>query len=510
MKKCTTKPKAQPFDILRACNDPKVFGAAFRDKATWSAWFAFLAALFGLHMTPDQLAIYQQCTGRKLAPVSPAVEAWLVCGRRAGKSFILAVIACFLAALKDWTPHLGVGERATVMVIAADRRQARTIMRYVKGLLRSVPMLARSIEAERTEGIDLNNRITIEVHTASFRTVRGYTVVAALLDELAFWQGEDSSNPDFEIVSAIRPAMATIPDAMLLCASSPYARKGALWEAYHRYFGQDGPVPVLVWQSDTRRMNPTVPQSLIDAEYEKDPIAAEAEYGAQFRTDLEAYVSREAVEASVEWGVHERGALDGIRYAGFVDVSGGGADSFALAIAHKEVDFGLVDAIREVRPPLSPEAVIAEFADLLKSYGITRVIGDRYGGEFPREQFRKHGIEYEPSKDPKGALYLDFLPMLNSGKIKLLGSKRLVSQLLGLERNTARGGRDSIDHARGGHDDVANAVAGALLLATAKRPQMRMGTVDPDGFVHWRDEEPLNHSRIRWITVDESGREVKR
>jgi len=179
-----------------------------------------------------------------------------------------------------------------------------------------------------------------------------------------------------------------------------------------------------------------------------------------------------------------------------------------LAIAHKEGDVGVLDAIREVRPPLSPEAVITEFADLLRVYRITRVIGDRYGGEFPREQFQKNGVEYEPSKDPKGALYLNFLPMLNSGKIKLLGSKRLVSQLLGLERNTARGGRDSIDHARGGHDDVANAVAGALLLATAKRPQMRMGTVDPDGFVHWRDEEPLNHSRIRWITVDEHGDEL--
>ena len=48
----------------------------------------------------------------------------------------------------------------------------------------------------RSESLDLSNRITIEVHTASFRTVRGYTVVAALLDELAFWQGEDSSNPE--------------------------------------------------------------------------------------------------------------------------------------------------------------------------------------------------------------------------------------------------------------------------------------------------------------------------
>ena len=54
------------------------------------------------------------------------------------------------------------------------------------------------------------------MHTCSFRTTRGYTVVAACCDELAFWRGEDSSNPDDEIINAIKPAMATIPNAMLL------------------------------------------------------------------------------------------------------------------------------------------------------------------------------------------------------------------------------------------------------------------------------------------------------
>ena len=64
------------------------------------------------------------------------------------------------------------------MVIAADRRQARVIMRYVTGLLRSVPMLAQLIESETQERVDLRNRVTIEVHTASFRSTRGYAIIA--------------------------------------------------------------------------------------------------------------------------------------------------------------------------------------------------------------------------------------------------------------------------------------------------------------------------------------------
>ena len=118
------------------------------------------------------------------------------------------------------------------MIIAADRRQARVIMRYARALLEGVPMLAALIENETQEAINLLNRTTIEVSTASFRTVRGYTIIAALCDEIAFWRTDDSASPDTEILAALRPAMATVPGAMLLCASSPYARRGALYAAW--------------------------------------------------------------------------------------------------------------------------------------------------------------------------------------------------------------------------------------------------------------------------------------
>jgi hypothetical protein len=416
------------------------------------------------------------------------------------------LVAVYLACFRDWQPFLNVGERGTVMIVAADRRQARTILRYVKGLIQIVPMLKQTIETERLDGLDLSNKVTVEVHTRSFRSVRGYSCVACLADEMAFWFGEDSANPDFEVLNAIRPAMATVPGSMLLVASSPYARKGALWEAYHKHFGKGG--PILVWRAATTRMNPTVSQSFIDAEYEKDPIAAAAEYGAQFRTDIESFVSRESVEACVDWGTHERGFLSRHRYVAFCDPSGGsGGDSFTVAVAHNEGGLGMLDCTRGVKPPFSPEGVVNEFADLLKNYRITKVVGDRFAGEWPREQFRKKGIQYDASAKPKSDLYRDALPLINSGAVRLLGDKRFVNQLISLERNTARGGRDSIDHARGAHDDVANAVAGALLLAGGKKPHSRLGAIGTDGVVHWHNtDEPRQH--VHYISVDERGREL--
>jgi hypothetical protein len=223
------------MNLLQAMADANLFSPWFKDPTTWSAWRSFLCALFALKMTNEQVETFQRCTNRLQPPTKPASEAWLVCGRRAGKSFILALIAVYLATFRDYRKSLTHGERGTVMVLARDRAQARTILRYVQALLTQVPMLAKMIEREVAEGFDLTNSITIEVASASYRSVRGYTIVAALCDELAFWRtDEGSSDPDHEIISALRPAMATIPGAMLLCASSPYARRGALWDAHRR------------------------------------------------------------------------------------------------------------------------------------------------------------------------------------------------------------------------------------------------------------------------------------
>jgi terminase large subunit-like protein len=455
--------------LLEAMADRNLFAPWFRDSTTWAAWRAFIAALFALPMTPEQLTIYQQSTGRVAPPQQSATEAWLICGRRAGKSFILALCAVFLACFFEYRKFLAPGERGTVLIIATNSKQARVIVRYVRALLTHIPMLAKLIERETADAFDLSNSVTIEVHPASAKSTRGYAVVAALLDEVAFFPTDDSANPDYDILDAIRPGMATIPNAMLLCASSPYARRGALWDAHRRHFGRDGD-PVLVWRAPTRTMNPSVSQQVIDAAAERDPASAAAEWLAEFRSDIESFINREAVEACIAWGVRERAPMQSVRYYGFVDPSGGSADSMTLATGHREDDIVVVDALREIKPPFSPESAVAEFSELLKSYHVIKITGDRYAGEWPRERFREHGIVYEPAQKPKSDLYRDLLPAINSRKLDLLDDARLLTQLVSLERRTARGGRDSIDHAPGAHDDLANALAG---LAAATRSKYR-------------------------------------
>ena len=228
----------------RLHRDPKVFGQHFKG-GTFDAWLAFLAALFALPMTAEQLAIYRKHTGRTDPPTQPAKEAWLVVGRRGGKSFILAVIAVFLACFKDWRGHLAAGEHGTLMIIAEDRKQCRAIMRFIRGLLHGAPMLRRTIVNETTKSVTLKNRIVIEVHLLASAAREDIRRSAASGRESACGQATICRpNPTSRCSTHIRPGMATIPDAMLLCASSPHGQRGALWDATGSI---SAPTPTTFW-----------------------------------------------------------------------------------------------------------------------------------------------------------------------------------------------------------------------------------------------------------------------
>jgi hypothetical protein len=141
-----------------------------------------------------------------------------------------------------------------------------------------------------------------------------------------------------------------------------------------------------------------------------------------------------------------------------------------LAIGHSQGELAVLDLLRARKPPFSPEQVTAEFAADCRRYGIHEIGGDRYAGDWPGEQFRKHSIHYRVADRPKSEIYQSCLPMLNSGRVELLDDKALRQQFVALERKTARSGRDSIDHRPGSHDDIVNAAAGALIQCAHSEP----------------------------------------
>jgi hypothetical protein len=415
-KAASAKPAKPAVTILDLMHDTALLGRWFKRGDTWRQWERFLACFDNLEhaIDADALELFKQCTGRNRLLGEPYKEAWLVVGRRGGKSIVSSLIATCLA-IQDYRKYLGPGERATVMVLAGDRRQARVCKRFIKGFFDHAPMLHAMVERETAECIDLNNRVSIEICVSNPRATRGYTIAACIADEIATWPVDEySPDRDMETLNAIRPAMLSIPSSRLLCITCPYARKGAVWEAYRRHYGQDDS-RVLVWQAPTTVMNPSVDQAVIDAAYADDPESASAEYGAQFRSDIAAFISAAVVAKATMKGTLELPRVQGVHYCGAIDASGGsGSDSMTMAVSHydRAADCAVLDCIREVRPPFSPENVCAEFARTLKSYGISRAVADRWGSQFVVEAFQRNGISLQASELSKSEAYLELLPGL--------------------------------------------------------------------------------------------------
>jgi hypothetical protein len=454
--------------IIDTLNDPELFAPWFIGPS-WDHWRAVLKAAFALPMSDLELEFFRTVAERD-PPAKPVKELWIVAGRRAGKDSIASVITAHTAATFERGDRLRPGERAKVLCLAVDRDQSQIVLGYTRAYFNEIPMLEGVVSRSTATGFELQNAVDISVATNSYRSVRGHTILAGILDEVAFWRDDNSYSPDFEVYKALKPGLATLPDSLLIGISTPYRKSGLLYSKFKEHYAKSSD-DVLVVVAPTRALNPTISQEIIDAALEEDGPAARAEWLAMFRDDLEDFISRDAVLACVESGVRERPWQEGRNYFAFVDPSGGSADSMTCAIGHRQGSTIVVDAQREIAAPFDPESVVDEFAKLFLRYRVRKTTGDRYAAEWCAQAFEKRGIQYRQCDLPKSGLYLNLLPHLNGKTIRLLDNQRTINQIAALERKTARGGKDSVDHPPRGRDDAANAVAGLAFIASPKHDQ---------------------------------------
>jgi hypothetical protein len=459
------------YSLRESLSDPDLLAHAIPGPS-WSTWRTLLIASMGEKLTAAERQVFIKFTGRKREPLKRVGQFVVCAGRRAGKTQAVAAAGTYLAAVCDHRGVLAPGETGVLLCLAQDQRIAKKILDYIESNLRRSKILRQRFVARTQDAIELNNNIRIEVRPASFRKLRGPTYIGIIADELAFWYLEERfANPDVEVLAAARPGLLTTHGPLIL-ASSPYAKRGVLWEVFSRYYGPDGASNILVAKGTTRDFNPTISKEEIDALLEEDPVRNASEYLAEFRGDIESFISLDAVEQCVG-NYHELAPSPNISYFCYVDPAGGsGEGSFAAAITHRDGTQVITDAVREWVPPFQPDKVIADIAGLCKAYNIRTVYGDRFGDSFSAELFRQHNLIYEAIKRSKSDQYSALLPMLNAKRVVLPRHDRLVRQIVGLERQVTRAGHDSIDHAPGARDDIANALAGAAQLAHTALPSL--------------------------------------
>jgi hypothetical protein len=326
----------------------------------------------------------------------------------------------------------------------------------------------------------LRSGAVLEIVTNDARLVRGRSAVALCGDEACFWRSDgESASSDSEVLTAAVPALMTAPNGgFLILSSTTYRKKGVMWDRYRDHFGKDD-AGDLVWLAPSRTMNCSLPEAEIAREIEADPVKNSAEYLSTWRDDISGYVPQNVIEASTDWGVTQRAWSGDFtdKYCAFVDGAAGanaGNDSFAMSICRGGAD-GIVHQERliEFTPPFSPAACVAELVEVLRSYNLTTVTGDAHG--WVQSEFVRHRIAYQHAKT-KSELYLSVLPMLVSGRLRLLDNAKLRRQFASLERMVRAGGRESIEEPlrSGAHDDLCNVTSGAAVVMSemlSREPQ---------------------------------------
>ena len=481
--------------IDAALRDPNLLGAALGDPETFAAWLAVLRAAFGDKLNREDRRAFDAVAGGRAPPDQKVRELWAIVGRRGGKSRMAAAVAAFIACLVDHSGRLAPGESGFVLVLSPTRNQARLVYDYARSFIEQSPLLRSQVEEVTAEEIKLKGGVVLTVATASFRTVRGRTILAAVFDESAFWRDDTGANPDIEIYRAIVPSLIA-SGGLLVGISSPYRKVGLLYSKYQTAFGKDDP-SVLVIQAPSRIMNPTLHENLIQQARADDPEAAASEWDAQFRSDLSALLDDASIEAAINTDRPlELTPQPGVRYFVFVDPSGGRHDAFCMAVAHVEGEQVICDALRAVDAPFDTRNAVSEFAMLAREYRCSRVVGDAYSGAWVRDAFRDCGITYEVADRPKSQLYLEGLPLFTRRTVSIPDDAKLTRELRLLERRTHRSGKDTVDHGSGGADDRANALFGAIYLANAasRSASVIVASIGVDGRVsssHREQERPF-------------------
>ena len=497
---------ALPIDA--ALRDHNLLGAALGDIASWSTWLAALRAASGLALSEAQQATFRLISGARSPPTGRVKELWAIVGRRGGKSRTAAAIAVHVAMMQ--THALAPGEVGFVLVLSQTVLQARLVFDYALAFIEQSPVLRQElIDATKSE-IRLQGNIVIATHPASFRSIRGRTLLAVIFDESASWRDETSANPDIEVYRAVKPALIA-SGGQLIGIGSPYRRLGLLYNRHKDYFGTDDP-DVLVVQGRSRSFNPLLSEADIAAAVADDPEGGLSEWEAEFRTDIAAFLSDADIDACIDYDrPSELPPRSNFIYQAFVDPSGGRHDAFTMAIGHREDDRTIVDVLRGVSPPFDPKLVVADMAFCLREYRIREVKGDNYSAGWCESEFKAAGIKYLRSELPKGRLYIDGLPSFTRRTVALPNHPPLLRELRLLERRVHLGGKDTVDHGRTGSDDHANAVFGLIAFAQKKKPKLRMGVYPIGGGSSGCEIDPqtgrpleIGGPRVRWVTIDEA------
>jgi len=251
-------------------------------------------------LSPKETEIFARCTGRVTYTPREYPEFTVIAGARAGKdSRIAGPVALYEAIFGGHETKAHKGEMPIVALVAQDARAVNIAFSYIRDYLTGSPILKNMLAEEPlATSLKLTNGVTIMCFPSTLRSMRGFSICCAIMDELAYFALEGQADSDKSIQDSITRGMINFPDAKLIKISTPWMKSGILYVDYQEGFGKDNP-DFLVWQASSKLMNPSLLDSTLNRAKRRDAALYEREYEALFTDDLQAFLPQPWLDAAI-------------------------------------------------------------------------------------------------------------------------------------------------------------------------------------------------------------------
>ncbi len=379
-------------------------------------------------------------------------------GRRGGKSSTICRLAVAEALYGNHV--IQPGDVGAVVFVSVKLSEARARLSTVQQILDAIK------EPYNRAGDEIqlmHRRIVFRAYPANFRTSVGFTGIAFFADEVSRWRDEATgANPATHVFASIRPSLATMPNAIEVVVSSPWATLD-----YHYDLCKIG-TTAEQWfcEAPSWVANPTLTEQRC-LELEPDEATRAREYGAVPMTSDEAtfFDSAQLERAAGAYG--EVGAGDILTAGadmGFV------TNSATLAIVAKKPNGTRVVIRLDERKPspgqmLKPTEIIHAYAKTIKAYNISNVVADRHYNALVFEILNQHGVTVFDAPTQPETAYVATRVLLAQNLLVLPNDQQLLRDLKEIKGKPMAGGRISIQlprRADGSHADRVSALVLAL------------------------------------------------
>ena len=423
-------------------------------------------------LEPVDRSLAEQIFGPNV-PVGRRRVVAAVCGRRAGKSYVLVALRMVHGMLVRDVPPLPPGIRAVSMIIAPRSNMRDEVFRYALGAVQSKPELRAMLTSEKAEEFTLRRpdgkSVTFEVGvaTAGGTAARGRWFLDFALDECAFFRDGSFKVNDEELFRA--GSAVLLPGGQILITSTPWAEAGLLYR-----FWKERPDNAHVAHAPTLVMNDNhITREVVREAEAADPDSAAREFGARFMTSgTTVFFESSTLDAMI--------ANDNfIPQPGDIYGAGGDfgfkADSSALlVVALRGKTLHIFDGTEE-RPtkdaPLKPSTTVRRFVEVIAGR-CEYVTADQHHRASIEEHLAESGLVYSPAPQAPVDNYVRARQLLREGSVRLHVKNlpedlvlRLLQQLRETQGRPTAGGGMSIKHPRwamGGHGDLADAFTLAI------------------------------------------------